>query len=263
MFHIKNRSIIIKKSASWLGINTVIATAIFSFLSLHTETSLVELYLSVFIITQVISAFSVITGYSITNSLKSRPILKVMPLVCCGTLAAAFVGSLIGHYITLLLFDEHSYYVFPSLLIALIVTVITFIIEMLHESRKELEISLRNIESTVKEHVNRQSFSIKSDKTYHVIEYCNLVYLSSHGKKTILHTAEKEFETSQLLKDIETKLSDEFIRIHRQFIININYLSGLRYDAGGRYLAFLNDEEESVLPVGRTIAPLLKQKFGM
>ncbi len=35
----------------------------------------------------------------------------------------------------------------------------------------------------------------------------DLIYLSSHGKKTTLHTTEKDYEINQLLKDIEKKLS--------------------------------------------------------
>ena len=95
-------------------------------------------------------------------------------------------------------------------------------------------------------------------------QYGDIVYLSSHGRKTLIHTEYKDYETGQLLKEIERKLPrEDFIRIHKRFIVNLKYISRLQYYQGGRYLLYLKDEDENTLPVGPTYTNVLKEKLGI
>ncbi|MCP4134045.1 MAG: response regulator transcription factor [bacterium] len=106
------------------------------------------------------------------------------------------------------------------------------------------------------------SLSFREEGKSYLLAYQEIIYLSSHGKHTIIHTEEKDFETPIILKDIEKKLpSETFFRLHKQFIVNVQHASHLQYNEGGKYMLFLNDHDDSFLPVGRMFAPQLKDKF--
>ena len=115
------------------------------------------------------------------------------------------------------------------------------------------------------EHVsstNGLGMSFREKGRHHLLPYKEIIYLSSSGKHTIIHTEEKDFETSILLKEVENKLPDDtFIRIHKQFMVNVQYISVLEYYIGGQYIAFLKDKDENTLPVGRKYVSDLKEKL--
>jgi DNA-binding LytR/AlgR family response regulator len=103
-------------------------------------------------------------------------------------------------------------------------------------------------------------FSFKDKGKYRVVPYKDIVYFSSHAKNTIIHTDKQDYESMILLKDIEIKLPpDNFRRVHKQFIVNINYIESLEYYLGGQYMAYLNDVDETSIPIGKKYAPILKE----
>jgi two-component system response regulator LytT len=105
---------------------------------------------------------------------------------------------------------------------------------------------------------------IRDGENHRVIPFTDIRYLSAHGRKSIVHTVHGEYESSSLLKELNTRLSESiFCRVHKSFIVNINYISHIQYNIGGSYIAFLKDEEESNLPVGRSFAGDLKSRLGM
>ncbi|TGK29044.1 DNA-binding response regulator [Leptospira gomenensis] len=96
----------------------------------------------------------------------------------------------------------------------------------------------------------------------HRISLSKLLYLTANGKKCILHSTEKDHETPKLLGDMEAELpADRFVRIHKKYILNLEYISGMKSNAGGGYEVFLNDDDETVLPVGREYVSNLKGRF--
>ncbi|XDD51237.1 LytR/AlgR family response regulator transcription factor [Leptospira sp. WS92.C1] len=96
----------------------------------------------------------------------------------------------------------------------------------------------------------------------HRLALSKLLYLTANGKKCVLHSTEKDHETPKLLGDMETELpGDRFVRIHKKYILNLEYISGMKSNAGGGYEVFLNDEDETILPVGREYVSNLKEKF--
>jgi len=104
--------------------------------------------------------------------------------------------------------------------------------------------------------------SFKEKGKYYLVAYDDIIYVSSHSKHTIIHTEDRDFEASIILKDVEKKLSENtFLRIHKQFIVNLQFVSHIEYYIGGQYLAFLKDKDESSLPIGRRYALNLKSRL--
>ncbi len=106
--------------------------------------------------------------------------------------------------------------------------------------------------------------SFKENSKHYIIAFDDIAYLSSNAKYTVIHTEGRDFETQQLLKDMGQKLPDSsFVRIHKQFIVNLEYVSRLEYTIGGQYEATLKDEESTKLPVGQKYAADLKRKLNI
>ncbi len=104
--------------------------------------------------------------------------------------------------------------------------------------------------------------SFKEGAKHYIIAYTDIVYFSSNARNTIIHTEGRDFETLTLLKDMVEKISkDIFIRIHKQFIVNLAYVATLEYMQGGQYEVTLKDEERTKLPVGQKFASDLKKKL--
>ncbi|MBM9500530.1 response regulator transcription factor [Leptospira sp. 201903071] len=84
------------------------------------------------------------------------------------------------------------------------------------------------------------------------VTFSNIVYISSNGKHSVLHTVDDGIEVIGTLKDIEPRLSfGKFRRVHKQYIINMEYLAHIEYFSGGSHVAYMKDEEKSQVPVSR------------
>ncbi|TAL32756.1 MAG: response regulator [Spirochaetes bacterium] len=108
--------------------------------------------------------------------------------------------------------------------------------------------------------------SINEKGSSRFIPYKDLIYLSSSGKKTVAHTTRNDVEILMLIKELERKLPGTFIRIHKQFIINTEFLEEVVHIRSGHYEAILNDADDTRLNVSRThigtLREFLKRKRG-
>lgn len=261
-------AVFVKKILFWFLINTVLGTIIASFIATGSPYPYMDIFISSQVTTHIISMLSSITGYILGRRFVNKNILKQILLVIPWTFAASLAGysisQLISRYIIKIsIFPAtvgHSpRLLVPILFITLVITAISITIEHLSRSRRGL---LEIIEKEKQAGKNESTLTIKEKDNYFVIDLNKIIYLSSHGKKTLIHTEDRDYETPQLLKEIEKKLSAKiFIRIHKQFIVNINFILKIQYYEGGRYMAYLKDEDESMLPVSKNATILLKERL--
>ncbi len=260
----------------WIMINTVLGTIIASFLSAGRPGSFTDNFIKSQINTHIISTLANIAGYLIGKKTGGMNVIKRIMYIMPGTLTAALIGNLLGIIATgsihgnsrsIPVGEQYTMLLLPVIIITLLITAIYVSFEFLKESRMKL---LRELESAVqsrKESNDKKingSITIKEKENYFVISYEEIIYLSSSGKKTLLHTEKRDYETMQLLKEIEERLPDEiFMRIHKQFIININFISRIQYYEGGRYMVHLKDEDETILPVSRKVTLILKEMLSI
>ena len=116
----------------------------------------------------------------------------------------------------------------------------------------------------VKRPVVTAGYSFREDENYYMIPHEKILYLSAHGRRTAVHTIDKDYATNMLLGEHEQKLpAASFIRIHKGYIVNIKMISHIQYFASGSYVAYLADQDETELPVGRKYAPVLKERMGL
>ncbi|MDA3885349.1 MAG: LytTR family DNA-binding domain-containing protein [Candidatus Delongbacteria bacterium] len=77
-------------------------------------------------------------------------------------------------------------------------------------------------------------------------------YFKADNKYTSIFTHDDEYILNDSLSSLEEKLPDNFIRIHRGYIINVDHLKKLKKWFGGKYIAVLNDKNKTEVPVSRS-----------
>ncbi len=111
--------------------------------------------------------------------------------------------------------------------------------------------------------ISSMGLPVQEKESYYIVPFDKIIYLSAHNKYTVIHTTEKEIRTLKYLQEIEKRVPHtKFVRIHRQYIINVEFLSRIQHDNSGRYLAELSDSDDTTLPVSRTYADILKKLMG-
>ncbi len=255
----------------WLAINTLLGLLIALFLSISSTRMFSELILISQIMTHLFSSTITLTGYFLGYKLRDFPFVYSVIITNMGTLAIAALLSISVYSLKYsglgpVLFESRVEYVkklfFPVLIVTLIITNVTATLERLRHSRQDLKDELLELKGKGEE--SQEGITLQQQGSYINISFQDIIYLSSHGKRTVIHTETHGYEISQLMKDLEASLPKNlFIRVHKQFILNIRHIDRLQYYSGGRYMATMKDEDENRIPVGRTYAGEVKAKIGI
>jgi two-component system LytT family response regulator len=97
------------------------------------------------------------------------------------------------------------------------------------------------------------------DKIY-LIDLPDIVYFESRDKYTYLHTTDREYMIDETLADLEVKLNGStFVRIHRSYIVNVNFIRELVRWFAGRYKVRLKDKSETELIATRSYADQIRR----
>ena len=87
--------------------------------------------------------------------------------------------------------------------------------------RNEFTANIENLLSSV-----QQKITIKDNGAIYLIQINKIKWIEASGNYIKIKT-EKEFLHRNTLHDIESKLDNRFIRVHRSFIVNIEYIEKL------------------------------------
>ena len=72
-----------------------------------------------------------------------------------------------------------------------------------------------------------KSLMFSFDRKKYNIPYDEIIYISSYGHYLTIHTKERDYEWKYSLKELQAQLPDQFVRCHRSFIVNLNYIRKL------------------------------------
>ena len=118
----------------------------------------------------------------------------------------------------------------------------------------------QNNQTQDEEKINHFGLAYKLDNKVQMLDYDKIKYLNSEGNYTIITLKEGSVRIPKIIKHFESRLPEkQFIRIHRQFILNLSLLSSIGHDGRHNYTAFLNDEEKTKLSIGRKYLKDLKK----
>ena len=91
----------------------------------------------------------------------------------------------------------------------------------------------------------------------------DIVFLSARNKSTYAHTYENQYLVDVTLGELEKKLAREnFHRIHRSYIINLNCIKEILRTDGG-YVVVATDRDETHIPVARRQVRAFREAVGI
>ncbi len=89
-----------------------------------------------------------------------------------------------------------------------------------------------------------------------VVNSSNLIYMEADENYIIIHYldggVEKKYQLRNSLKNLEPLCEKAgFVRTHRGFIVNPDFVKAVRKDTGGQYAAEIGDNSENGIPVSK------------
>ena len=104
--------------------------------------------------------------------------------------------------------------------------------------------------------------SFKNGSQVHIIQLNEILYIQADGDYVQIHTADKKYLKEQTMKFYEQRMpADIFIRVHRSFIVNIEYIARIEKAGKDTQTLTLKNGEKIRASVGGY--RLLKEKLGL
>jgi two-component system LytT family response regulator len=103
------------------------------------------------------------------------------------------------------------------------------------------------------------SFPIKTGETIHLVRTAEIAYLEAKDKYVTIHTLDgKEYITDVSLKAMEDKLPNNFLRVHRAYIVNTKAISQIHKYFQERFVIQLNDKSYTKITTGSAYFEIIK-----
>jgi two-component system LytT family response regulator len=103
--------------------------------------------------------------------------------------------------------------------------------------------------------------AVQKGKNIVIIPFQDICYISASDDYMEIHTKESKYLKKITLDALQDKLPDNFIRIHRSTILNLNFLKQIEKIGKENYYAVTSNGIP--LKVSRNFYPLLKEKINM
>ena len=84
----------------------------------------------------------------------------------------------------------------------------------------------------------------------------DIQYFGSLQKKIWIYRNKNQYKTTITLKELQTRLPSNFVRIHRSYIVNLKYITRISKDFSSNYIVYLKNGVE--LPVSQSYIHNLK-----
>jgi len=124
------------------------------------------------------------------------------------------------------------------------------------EIKKERDLLIRYISNNRKKNI-----AAKCGDDIFFIELKDIYYFKADQKYVSIKTYDKTYLINDSLSTLEKSLTDNFIRIHRSYIINIEQIKKLIKWFRNQYKAVMKDKDESVIPVNKDSKNKLFEKM--
>lgn len=100
-----------------------------------------------------------------------------------------------------------------------------------------------------------ESLFVKVDSRFINIEFKDIKLVEAREDYVTIHTDQKRYTIYSTMKKLETKLPDNFMRVHRSYIVNLNRVEAME----DNLLAI----EKNLIPVGGTYREKLLSRLNM
>lgn len=107
----------------------------------------------------------------------------------------------------------------------------------------------------------KYSITVKKDDRIIVINIKDILYIGTENRQAYIKTLDKKYLTDDLLYKLIDKLGDNFIQVHRGYIVNIKQIAVLEPWFNRTYLIILKDG--SKISVSRSYVKAIKKVLGL
>jgi len=136
--------------------------------------------------------------------------------------------------------------------------------------RLELEARVRNILDRKSKEGAKASGPLDrlavraGDETY-LVPLAQVFYVAASGKYSIICTRNRELLSDYSIGRMEEMLGEtgDFLRIHRSFIVNVNYVLKVTRETPKKVILVMADEKHSRLNVSNSYLPKVKARLGL
>jgi len=107
------------------------------------------------------------------------------------------------------------------------------------------------IESLLNDLTKSTKLAISFNNRIIFVDHKDIYFLRSDSKYTRIHLYDKSYIVNISLAELESKLSNDFIRLHRSNIVNRNHIGEIIKLLSRKWIARMTDKIESELPISR------------
>lgn len=133
--------------------------------------------------------------------------------------------------------------------------------EQLNETISRVEKKLFPGSRQNKQPIVAEKLAVHIDDEVFYLDPVDILYIYSQEKQVKIVTKNKTYAVNGTLKDFEARLSSFlFFRIHKSYLVNLNYVNKLTPWFSGTYNLSMNGVEES-LPVSRNYVKDLRERL--
>ena len=252
--------------------NTIIGTIIAVFLIPYYSVSFLSMFIVSQTISQIVGLSAVFFRFLIIRMIHPKNMVNmILVILINGLLAslASFIAFFLIGFITQggIFSSINDFFIkvsVPAFFIVITMGSIRMFIDnhLLKSGSKNENEAPSKIDA--RQNNKSQVLSFRSSGEYVMAPYSDILYFTANKMKTIVHTKDEDFTADHILKDILQKLpEDMFARVHKKFVVNLSTIQRIQYLAGGSYIAYLNDEDDTQIVVGRSYASSLKTRLNI
>jgi DNA-binding LytR/AlgR family response regulator len=96
-----------------------------------------------------------------------------------------------------------------------------------------------------------------------ILNAADIVYFASEQKLVFANQFAERFLINYTLEELQNRLDgDQFFRIHRSTIVNLNYVNTIEPLFGGTYIMKVKDKNRTKLNISRNAARQLRERLG-
>jgi two-component system LytT family response regulator len=112
--------------------------------------------------------------------------------------------------------------------------------------------------SSLKEVKKMTSLTVKKGEKLIFIKLEDVSYFKAEERYVLVFAKDKKYVIENTLSQLEKKLPDNFIRVHRGIVINKNFVSDIQKYFNSRFIITLNDKKATSVTSGRSYNEAIK-----
>lgn len=113
----------------------------------------------------------------------------------------------------------------------------------------------------IKSNINVNKLAVVKDERIILVDIHKILYIGTENRQVFIKTLNDKYVIDSLLYEIEKKLKNfSFLRVHRGYIINLEYINEIEQWFNGTYNIIFCDE--SKVPVSRSYIKTVRKHLG-